>query len=730
MVMHGLRKFTSRTGTDYPREFIHIIECFASAPDSDIIARLWRAYQFGSIAHQGQIRKSGEPYYTHCAAVGAILAQWNLDADTISAGLLHDTIEDTDVVKEDLANEFSEEISELVDGVSKLSGIKFQSRQEKQAENFMKMFVSVAKDIRVIIIKFADRLHNMRTLHHLPLLKQRRIAIETRDVYAPLAHRLGMGALKWELEDLCLEVLDPKIFKKLRKKVQATRTSREKYIQHFTKPVMKDLEMQGIKAEVFGRPKHYFSIYGKMQRRSVPYEEIYDLLAIRIIVQRIEECYSVLGIIHSIYTPRQDCFKDYIAMPKINGYQSLHTTVFGENGRHVEVQIRTQEMDRTAEIGVAAHWAYKKNGSVLAKDTNMNRQIRWLRELVGYLQNADRNPNEFLDTLKVDLFQEEIFVFTPRGDVVKLRTGSTPVDFAFEVHSEVGFHCIGAKINGRIVPLNTILTNGDTVEAITSKNQNPNQAWLKFVKTAKAKTLIKKWIKKEQFEQSVQLGEEIVEKTLRRLKRLEVLRQVKHNPNPMGFSSSDLIFSAVGNGQITVRDILRKYSPKEQSVDEIKSEETLTSRFLARARGSAKGIKVDGVSNTLVNFGKCCNPIPGDEIVGYITRGRGVTVHRTTCTNLPVLKVEERFIDVEWDTRKTQDFVARLKVVAEDRKRFLRDVSETISNMNINIVSVDVSAEEGIATGIFIIQVRDNKQFERLMKKIQLIPGLIYTERM
>lgn len=725
-----IKKINPFLDNEYPKGYRRLIQNISLDLDEDSFRTLWRTYQYGAIAHGDQLRRSGEPYFSHCAAVGAILADWNLDIDTISAGLLHDTIEDTDVTKEDLAREFSPDIAELVDGVSKLSGIKFSSRQEKQAENFMKMFLSVARDIRVIIIKFADRLHNMKTIRHLPVIKQRRIAIETREVYAPLAHRLGMGTLKWELEDRCFEVLEQKEFRILQKNVKSTRGQREKYIKKFSTPIQEQLTKYSILAEVFGRPKHYYSIYGKMRRRGLPFEEIYDLLAIRIIVARVEDCYATLGVIHQLYHPIQERFKDYIANPKINGYQSLHTTVIGENGKMVEIQIRTKEMNQTAEIGVAAHWAYKRNGSVVVKETSMNRQTRWLRELVENLQSENKDPQEFLSLLKIDLFQEEIFVFTPKGDVVKLKSGSSPVDFAFEVHSQVGFHCTGAKVNGKIVPLNTKLKNGDNVEVITSASQKPNYAWLKFVQTGKAKTHIKKWIKKEQFDKSVKLGEEIIEKTLRRLKKSSLIKEIKKTPALMGYNAVDQLFSAVGSGQFTVRDLMEKYLPSEPSAAHIEDPDTLTSNFLKRARSTAKGINIDGIANTLVNFGKCCNPIPGDEIVGYVTRGRGVTIHRSTCSNLPLISEDEdRYLDVDWNTSKDQSFISRLKVVAEDRKLFLRDVSESISSLNINIVSVDVGAEEGIATGIFIIQVRDNRQLKRLMDKIRLIPGLIYLER-
>ena len=509
---------------DYPKDFHQIINNLnlEKEQDAQTFDRLWRAYQFGSHAHRDQKRRSGEPYFTHCAAVGAVLASWNMDIDTIIAGLLHDTIEDTNVTRDNIVELFNEDVATLVEGVSKLSGIKFSSRQEKQAENFMKMFLSVAKDLRVIIIKFADRLHNMSTINHLPLIKQRRIAIETRDVFAPLAHRLGMNKLKMELEDLILQVLEPDEYNQLVKKVKATKNQREQYIEEFSLPIKGELEKYDIKSEVFGRAKHFYSIYGKMIRRNKKFEELFDLFAIRIIVKKVSDCYAVLGAVHQLYTPLQERFKDYIATPKSNGYQSIHTTVFGKKGKMVEIQIRTEEMDQTAEVGVAAHWVYKESSSN-SQGGQIDKHVSWLRELVDILQNENNNPDEFLKLLKVDLFQNEIFVFTPQGDVIQLPTSSTPVDFAFSVHTQVGLHCIGAKVNGKIVPLNTQLQNGDSIEVITSESQTPSYAWLKFVQSSKAKSHIKRWVKKEQFEQSIQLGREIVEKTLRRLKKLYIL---------------------------------------------------------------------------------------------------------------------------------------------------------------------------------------------------------------
>jgi len=733
MLLEKLKKILPNNGNEYPKEFRQIIKniYFDSDPDKEAVTFIWEAFRYSKNAHEGQQRRSGDPYFTHCASVGIILSEWKMDIRTIAAGLMHDVIEDTGVSRSDMVDKFGEEIAELVDGVSKLSGIKFSSRREKQAENFMKMFLSVAKDLRVIIIKFADRLHNMSTIKHLPLIKQRRIAIETRDVYAPLAHRLGMNKLKIELEDLIFKTLEPEEYKLLQKKTKASRKQREKYIEEFTKPIKNELNNYTIQAEIFGRAKHYFSIAGKMQKQNKKYEELFDLFAIRIILKKIEECYAVLGVIHQLFTPLQERFKDYIATPKSNGYQSIHTTVFGSQGRMVEVQIRTEEMDKTAEIGVAAHWVYKEKGALKTDDSKIDKHMRWLRELVEVLQAEDSNPDEFLKLLKVDLFKDEIFVFTPKGDVTPLPANSTPIDFAFEVHTQVGFHCIGAKVNGKIVPLNTILKNGDSIEIITSNTQKPSYAWLKFVQTGKAKSYIKRWVKQEQTEQSIQLGKEIIEKTLRRMKRISILNDIQSKPQTMGFNQVESVFAALANGQLTVRDIIDKYHPADPGETEAYPEsESLTERFINRARGQAKGVTVDGVANALLVFAKCCSPIPGDEIVGYITRGRGVTIHRNSCKNLPCMEGEDRFIFVEWNVKPQSSFIVRLKILLEDRKQLLKDITECISALNINIVSIDMKASDGIATCIIVLEVRDTRQLNRLSTRIEKISNFISTERM
>ncbi len=734
MVLETLKKYIPNYNSKYPRKFQIILEAFSEEyqlNDKDI-QLLWSGYQFGEKAHLGQKRKSGVPYFDHCIEVCIQLISWHMDIDTLIAGLLHDTIEDTKISKDDLIHNFNEDIADLVSGVSKLSGIKFRSNEHKQAENLMKMFLAVAKDLRVIIIKFADRLHNMRTLKYLPEEKRIRIANETRELYAPLAHRLGMNKLKMDYENLVLETNESKIYNNIKSKINSTNKSRNKYIEKFIYPIKNELQKFKIDAEVFGRAKHYYSIYRKMEMQNKKFNDIYDLFAIRVIVDKVEECYAALGIVHQLYTPIQERFKDYIATPKSNGYQSVHTTVFGQDEKIIEVQIRTREMDRLAEVGVAAHWIYKQKGSSSKViDSKMNAYVKWLRELVDIINSEDKNPSELLELLKIDLFEDEIFVFTPQGDVHQLKVGSTPIDFAFSIHTQVGLKCTAAKINDKIVPLNTELKNGDTVKITTSDNQIPNQAWLKIVKTSKAITHIKRVIKKDEESKSIELGKEILEKSLRKIKKLKLLKDIVKNPNKMGYNNSDLIFSNVAKGKYTFREVVEKY---DESIDSIeinnKESDSLTQKFLRKARGIAKGVTVGGMQNTMIYFPKCCSPIPGDEILGYVTRGKGVTIHRANCKNLPIeQKNKDRLITVEWDLGGVNPFLVRLKIIFEDRKDLLKDLTELTSSLSINIKSVDISAHEGVATCLLVLEVLHLNELTKLKKKIISTIGPSKIER-
>ncbi len=685
---------------------------------------LWDVYTFAREAHRGQLRKSGESYFEHPYQTARVLAEMNMDSVTIACGLLHDVIEDTGVRYEDIKAKFGNEVAKLVEGATKISGIRFRNHQEEQADNFRKMLLSVAEDIRVLIIKLADRTHNMQTLDSLPPVKRRRIAIETRDVYAPLAHRLGMFKLKSILEDLVLKNLDPEAYKFLQKKVKEKRSGREKYIKTFTVPLTKALQEIGLKAEISGRPKHFYSIYKKMKTRNMPFEEIYDLLAIRVIVPTKEECYTVLGIVHDLFTPVMDRFKDYVASHKANYYQSIHTTVYGPGGKMVEIQIRTDEMDEIAEEGIAAHWRYKEGRT---RPDEVDKYVKWLRDLIDVLQNESAGPKDFMDTLKIDLFKDEIFVFTPKGDLIRLPKGATPVDFAFEVHTAVGYHCIGSKVDGKMVPLNTELKSGESVEIITSENQRPSYAWLKFVKTSKAVGAIKRYIRKTQFEESVRLGKEILDKENRRNKRLTFFKTVQKSITEFGYDDIDKFYGAVGSGLITVPGIYSKLFPQDKKELDEKDSDFL---FLEKARRSIKGIKVHGIKNLMVNFAKCCNPIPGDQIIGFVSRGRGIIVHKSDCSNIPaLLKENERLLDVDWDVDHKQQFLAQVKVMGQERKNFLKDITEIISTTNTNIISIDGNVDDTIIFISLVLQIGNLNHLNRIMLKLQSIQGIISVER-
>ncbi|HIN02623.1 MAG TPA: bifunctional (p)ppGpp synthetase/guanosine-3',5'-bis(diphosphate) 3'-pyrophosphohydrolase [Candidatus Marinimicrobia bacterium] len=712
---------------EYPKPFLNLVNAVSIGPDqekNEIKSLLWKAYEFGNRHHEGQKRRSGEAYFTHCVAVAQTLATWKMDTTTIIAGLLHDTIEDTDVSVRALRQEFGDDLANLVDGVTKIGGIKFSSRKEKQAGNFMKMLLSVAQDLRVIIIKFADRLHNMETIKHMSKIKQHRIAVETRDVYVPLAHRLGMSSVKSQLEDRVFRVLDPTGYKELDSKIKSSKRQREKFIKEIIDPVADELKIYDIIPHVYGRSKSYSSIYGKMMSRDKSFEEIYDLYAIRIIVEKIEQCYLALGIVHSLYKPIQERFKDFIANPKSNGYQSVHTTVVGRKGQLVEIQIRTTDMEETAEIGVAAHWVYKDG-----KSLGIDQKVKWLRELLDILQNESADPKEFMELLKIDLYNEEIFVFTPAGDLIQLPVGATPVDFAFQVHTQVGMHCMGAKINHSVVPLNTKLKNGDMVEIITSKSQMPSYGWQKFIVTTKARNQVNRYLKKIQDEESIKLGEEMLEKTLRRMKMLKDTNEFRESFSRFGYSDTGALLKAIGSGIITVRDMFRKLRPQEEEMDE-RTEEEESTRFFDFARSKSKGIILDGIDNLMVNFGKCCNPIPGDELIGFVTRGRGITVHQSTCKSLPLLSHEsDRLIPVEWNVKSSDHFNVRLRIVSQDYKGALKDMSECISKQNVNIASVDIKVKESVAVAHFIVQVKNNRQLNRLMRKMTKLKNVDYVER-
>lgn len=686
-------------------------------------ALIEKAYMFALESHKDQLRKSGEPYFEHVFQVAKILTDLKMDYITIVGSLLHDVVEDTGVSPEQVREEFGPEVAILVDGMTKISELKFNSVEERQAENFRKMILSMIKDIRVILIKFADRLHNMRTIEYLPEVKRARIAIETRDVYAPLAHRLGIAKIKWELEDLALKTLEPEKYWELVKKVADKREEREAYLQRITTPIRRELKKVGLKARITGRPKHLYSIYQKMQKRDRPFEEIYDLLAIRIIVKQVEECYFALGIVHSLYTPVQERFKDYIATPKSNMYQSLHTTVIGADGKKVEIQIRTEEMHRTAEEGIAAHWLYKEGRSGI---DDLDKHLTWLRQMMEW-QHETSDPHEFMENLRIELFQDEVFVFSPKGDLYKLPVGSTPVDFAFAVHTDIGLHCIGAKINGHIVALDYQLRSGDSVEIITSPNQKPNPDWIKSARTNKARSKIKRWLRDSLAAQSQKLGEEILQKQIKKY-NLGKIANLQEIAQTLGLQSVKDLHAAIGRGEISVQNVISKISPDKVVAAK---EDSLLKKFISRARGSARGVRVQGLDNLMIEFAKCCDPVPGDKIMGFISRGRGIVVHRADCKNiLHLLEEPERNIEVEWDVDSDKQFMVRLQMLGEDRRNFLRDVSESIADTDTNIVSVNMRAEDTLVHSDIIIEVRDLQHLTKVINRISKVKGVITVERL
>jgi GTP pyrophosphokinase len=702
------------------KEIIRKVKRYSPSCDVEMLTA---AADFCVEAHKEQLRRSGEPYYMHCLEVANILANLKMDSTTIVGGLLHDVVEDTGISIEEVKERFGSEVALLVNGVTKISELRFDSLEQRQAENFRKMIISMVRDIRVILIKFADRLHNMRTIEFLPKKKQERIAIETRDVYAPLAHRLGIAKIKWELEDLTLKTLEPDVYWELVRNIANKREERERYIRKVANPIRRELREAKIKARIYGRPKHFFSIYGKMKTRQLPFEQIYDLLAIRIIVQKVEECYFVLGIVHNLYTPVHERFKDYIATPKLNFYQSLHTTIVGPEGKKIEIQIRTEDMHRTAEEGIAAHWLYKEGKT---KEDELDKHLSWLKQVLESQQETE--PSEFMENLRIELFQDEVFVFTPKGDLFKLPLGSTCVDFAFAVHTDIGYHCIGAKVNGKIVPLNYKLKSGDSVEIITSPNQKPNPDWIKSVKTSKARSKIKRWLKESFFEESLKLGEEIVSKQFKRysIKRDKV--DLDEIAQALNFQSAQQLLVSIGRGDTSIQTVINRIAPEKHP--EVR-DGSLIKKFISIARSKANGVRVQGINNLMIGFGGCCQPVPGDNIMGFITKGRGIVVHRTDCKNiLNLLENPERTIEVEWDVDKDKHFMVRLQMLGEDRKHFLRDISESISQTETNIVSIEMKAEDAIVQSNIILEVRNLQHLTRVMKKISQVKGVLSVERL
>ena len=699
-------------------------------PGADL-AVLERAYRFSERSHRGQQRASGEPYLSHPLEVASLLVAFKMDVTTVTADLLHDVLEDTGATKAELEREFGKEIAELVDGVTKLGKLAFSSREERQAENFRKMLVAMARDLRVLMIKMADRLHNMRTLDYLAQDRGRKIAQETLDIYAPLAHRLGMAKVKAELEDLALRTLSPDAYVDLQKRVAKRRLEREADINHVITIIERKLREVGIESQIRGRPKHFYSIFKKMHDQGREFDEIYDLTAVRAITNSVRDCYGALGVIHSLWKPVPGRFKDFIAMPKVNMYQSLHTTVIGPKGDPVEIQIRTWEMHRIAEEGIAAHWLYKEKKT--GKD-KLDESLAWLRQLIETQQDT-KDPREFLDSVRVDLFPDEVYVFTPKGDVKALPDGATPIDFAFAVHTKVGEHCVGAKVNGKLVPLRTTLRQGDIVEIVTSSNQHPSRDWLKFVKSTRARAKINQWLKIEERARSIELGRELFEREAKkyRLNPAALLtgEEMARAAADLGYPTADDVLAAVGYGKASVHQLLNKLAPGA-TLDTVERPRTAAG---TRPK-TDQGVRIRGVDDLLVRFAKCCNPLPGDQIVGFITRGRGLTVHARDCLTVAKSVLDrERLINVEWDVEAPALEPAKRPVriavyIGNDRPGLLSEITGAIGSKNGNITKAEVTVTDD-RRGInnFVVEVADLSQLQDIMTAIREVPDVINVER-
>jgi len=686
--------------------------------DLDIIER---AYIYSARVHAGQIRLSGEPYLSHPLEVAGILSNMKLDVVSVAAGLLHDVIEDTQAVPEEVEELFGSEVRHIVSGVTKLSGLSFHSTRARQAESLRKMFLAMADDIRVILIKLADRLHNMRTLQFHKPGKRKKIAGETLDIYAPIAARLGIYWIKNELEETSFKYFQPEECSRIQDLVAKSRTERTKYMETVKGYLTKKTDEAHLTCEVLGRNKNYYSIYNKMVSQNLPFEEIYDIIAFRIILDSISHCYEALGLIHSMWKPIDHKFKDYIARPKANMYQSLHTTVVGPFGERIEIQIRTWEMDRVAKSGIAAHWSYKEGKRI---DENISEKFAWIQDLVENQENF-RDPGEFLENVRIDLFQDEVYVFTPRGEIKTLANGATTVDFAYMIHTEVGNQCTGAKVNGQLVPLVYQLKTGDIVEITTSKNHHPSKDWLKFVKTVKARSKIRQWIKTQEKERSITLGREMLEKAFRKeklnynnLSKTEELAEVAAH---FGFKAIDDLIANVGYGKITPLQVVRKFVPKLQAQD---VPESIFNKLIGRVNRKKKlktGVLVKGVDDILIKFGKCCQPVPGDNIVGYITRGYGVTIHRTSCVNALEMN-PERQIEVDWNQEATEMYPVKIRIISHDRQGLLADLVGNISKYGANILHASSEIRDSrIVDSFFTIGVQDISHLEKILSAVRKV---------
>ncbi|HEX3802689.1 MAG TPA: bifunctional (p)ppGpp synthetase/guanosine-3',5'-bis(diphosphate) 3'-pyrophosphohydrolase [Solirubrobacteraceae bacterium] len=721
----------------------------AVAVDRD---RVKDAFAYACQHHADQRRRSGEEFIVHPISVAKICAGMRLDTETLCAALLHDTVEDTHASLTDIEERFGEEIAGLVDGVTKLTGLTFQSRDEAQAENYRKMMVAMASDIRVILIKLADRLHNMRTIDAMPKQKQIDKARETLDIYAPIAHRLGIHAIKWELEDLAFQTLHPRKYNEIKSLVAQQREERERYVNGAGDYLSSELKDVGISAEISGRAKHFYSIYSKMTKKGREFNEIYDLTAMRVIVSSVKDCYGAVGVIHSLWKPLPGRFKDFVAMPKFNMYQSLHTTVIGPEGRPLEIQIRTRAMHDLAEFGIAAHWMYKEDGTPSGRRSGKaggqaalsdpDGKLKWLRSLVDWQKDVS-DPREFVETLKVDLFEDDVFVFTPKGEVKSLAVGSTPLDFAYDVHTDVGHRCVGAKVNGKIVPLSYQLRSGDIVEVLTSKRERgPSRDWLSLVKTTRARNKIKAWYKAENRKDTEHAGRELIQDHLRKQGlpsqkivgsplMAEVIRE-------MGFRKGDDFYIALGSAKISPQVVINKVMQRLKAGEAAESQPTAAADLMSSGRRRSRpttssnqfGISVDGIDEVMLRLAKCCHPVPGDEIVGYISLGRGITIHRDDCPNVEVLRKDpERFTTVGWDGDAETSFQVEIEVQGWDRHRLLEDMSRTFAEAGINILEARCTVNHPMIRNQFVVEVGDTRTLDQAISRLRNIDNVFDAYR-
>lgn len=710
-------------------KLIEKLELYAS---KESINKVRKAYQFALEQHKDQSRKSGEAFIIHPLAVAELLADLRLDVTSIEAALLHDVVEDTDVDLERIKKKFGPQVAILIDGLTKLDLIKFSTQEQEQAENIRKMILAMAKDIRVVLIKLADRFHNMQTISHLSWQQQIEKAKETIEIYAPLAHRLGISQLKWQLEDLSFQVLEPQKYVEIKRMVSEKREQREQYIEEVINMLNGSLEKNSVDADISGRPKHLYSIYQKMIQKGKEYTEIYDLTAIRVIVDSVPDCYTVLGSIHNIWKPIPGRFKDYIAMPKFNLYQSLHTTVIGPKGKPLEIQVRTKDMHHVAEFGIAAHWKYKNQGDVKTSE------LPWIKSILEW-QTDLKDAVDFVETLKVDLFHDEVFVFTPKGRVVSLPTGATPIDFAYLIHTDIGNSCVGALINNKIVPLGHTLENGDIIEVLTSKNAHPSKDWLQIAETPKARSRIRQWFAKHRMEDSQQLGKEVLQKAMRKKRLAASISQIggllEQIAKEYNFKNSDVLIGSIGEGVTSVSQVVAKIANLIKKEEEEKDLDMTVEQAInfkpQRKQMKSVAVKVHGVDDVMVRLSRCCNPMPGDEIMGFITIGRGISIHSRECRNVPaLLRTPERKVDVSWENRQDASFKVEIEVVALDRKGLLKDITISISDAKINIDSAKVSInKDKTAVFRFVFEASSINHLSSVLSSIKKIDSVLDVYR-